>query len=176
MFTEGDTIGARTLDTIAGDRVSVPTPGRIVHLQFRRFAGCPICNLHLQQVARRNAEIEAAGIDEVVVFHSTADRLREYVRDVPFALVADPQRELYVEFGVESSFRSVLHVDAVRAAVRGIRHNFSLPGALAPKEDHLGKPADFLIEPDGTVRASKYGQHADDQWTVDEMLALARDR
>jgi hypothetical protein len=34
-------------------------------------------------------------------------------------------------------------------------------------------PADFLIAPDGGVVARKYGEHADDQWSVDEILRLA---
>ena len=33
--------------------------------------------------------------------------------------------------------------------------------------------ADFLIEPDGRVRAAKYGRHASDDWSVDELLQLA---
>jgi peroxiredoxin len=173
MYTAGDKIQARTLSTVTGERVPVPTPDQVVHLQLRRFAGCPICNLHIRELASRAGEIEAAGIDEVVVFHSAADRLREYVDDVPFALVADPERKLYKEFGVEWSVRSLLHADAARAAVRGIRQSTSLRGALAPTENHMGKPADFLIEPDGTIRACKYGLHADDQWSVDELLDLA---
>ncbi|ORB63207.1 peroxiredoxin-like family protein [Mycolicibacterium tusciae] len=173
MFTAGDKVKARTLRTVTDTHVSVPAPERLVHLQFRRFAGCPICNLHLRDVARRRDEIENAGVTEVVLFHSAADRLRQYVADVPFAMVADPERKLYKEFGVESSLRSVLHLGAVRAAVRGIRHSTSVVGALAPGEDHLGNPADFLIEPDGTIRACKYGIHADDQWSVDELLKLA---
>jgi hypothetical protein len=35
-------------------------------------------------------------------------------------------------------------------------------------------PADFLIARDGRVIASKYGNHAYDQWSVDELLELAR--
>jgi hypothetical protein len=31
-----------------------------------------------------------------------------------------------------------------------------------------------LIGPDGTIRACKYGVHADDQWSVDEVLRLAK--
>jgi hypothetical protein len=31
----------------------------------------------------------------------------------------------------------------------------------------------FLIEPGGRVIAAKYGRHAGDQWSVDEVLALA---
>ena len=173
MFRAGEKVKTRTLSTIDDTEVSVPAPGKTVHLQFRRFAGCPICNLHLRDVARRNAEIEDAGVTEVVVFHSSADRLRQYVADVPFAMVADPERKLYKEFGVEWSLRSVLNLSAVRAAVRGLRQTTSLTGALAPTENHLGKPADFLIGPDGTIRACKYGVHPDDQWSVDEMLKLA---
>ena len=90
MFTVGDKVGARTLSAITGAQVQVPTPDRIVHLQFRRFAECPICNLHVRELARRNAEIESAGITEVVVFHSSADRLREYQADLP----RNVQREL----------------------------------------------------------------------------------
>lgn len=176
MFTVGEKVRARRLSTITGTQVEVPAPGRMVHLQLRRFAGCPICNLHIREVARRHAEIESAGLTEVVVFHSAADRLRQYVDDVPFAMVADPERKLYKEFGVESSLRSVLNANAVRAAVRGLRQTTSLIGALAPREDHLGKPADFLIEPDGTIRACKYGVHPDDQWSVDEMLDLATEK
>jgi len=173
MFRVGDKVNARTLSTITGTQVSLPATDRIVHLQFRRFAGCPICNLHVREVARRNAEIADAGVSEIVVFHSAAERLREYQADLPFAVVADPERELYKEFGVESSLRSLFYLDAARAAVRGLRNTTSLAGALAPREDHLGKPADFLIGPDGTIRACKYGLHADDQWSVNEMLGLA---
>jgi peroxiredoxin len=173
MFTTGDKVKARTLSTVTGAHVRVPASDRLVHLQFRRFAGCPICNLHVREIARRHHEIENAGVSEIVLFHSAEDRLRQYVSDVPFAMVADPERKLYKEFGVESSLRSVFHLQAARAAFRGLRHTTSLMGGVAPREDHLGKPADFLIGPDGTIHACKYGVHADDQWSVDEMLRLA---
>jgi hypothetical protein len=38
----------------------------------------------------------------------------------------------------------------------------------------LGLPADFLLDPDGTVVAAHYGRHADDQWSVDELLDIHR--
>jgi hypothetical protein len=34
-------------------------------------------------------------------------------------------------------------------------------------------PADFLIGSDGRVLARKLGTHANDQWSVDEVLAHA---
>jgi peroxiredoxin len=173
VLNVGEKVGARTLTTITGEQVSIPSLDHSVHLQFRRFAGCPICSLHMREVAGRNAEINAAGVTEVVLFHSSADKLRRYQADLPFAVVADPDRKLYKEFGVESSFASVLHPRAMLAAVRGMRTQ-PLTGAMDRSEDHAGKPADFLIGSDGTVLACKYGKHPDDQWSVDELLNLAQ--
>jgi hypothetical protein len=57
--------------------------------------------------------------------------------------------------------------------MRQTRSARALVGSLGPAENHLGMPADFLIGPDGAVVARKYGGHADDQWSVDELLRLA---
>jgi peroxiredoxin len=173
----GDKVNARTLTTIEGAEVAIPATDELVHLQFRRFWGCPVCSLHMREVTRRHDEITNAGVTEVVLFHSSADALRRfYQADLPFAVVADPDRKLYDEFGVQSSIRSLLHPTPVRAAGRSLletRSAQSVAGSLAPTENHLGLPADFLIAPDGTIRACKYGEHAYDQWSVDELLRLA---
>jgi hypothetical protein len=50
----------------------------------------------------------------------------------------------------------------------------SLRGAAGRGEEHLGLPADFLIGPDGRVLAARYGKYVDDQWSVDELLDLAK--
>jgi hypothetical protein len=49
-----------------------------------------------------------------------------------------------------------------------------LPGIPPWGKGALGLPADFLIATDGRVLACQYGAHADNQWSVDELLALAR--
>ncbi|MFD0366077.1 peroxiredoxin-like family protein [Nocardia sp. GCM10030253] len=174
------TVTTRTLDTIAGATVHVPDPDHLIHLQFRRFAGCPVCNLHLRSIATRHNEILAAGIREVIVFHSSAAELRKYSGDLPFDLIADPTRILYREFGVESAPRALLDPRAWPTIARAVattlptvlRKNMPAPPSN-PEGGRLGLPGDFLIAPDGRVLASKLGQHADDQWTVDELLALA---
>ena len=171
-------VSERELISVTGARVEVPDPQRLVHLQFRRFAGCPICNLHLRSIVQRHDEITAAGIREVVFFHSPADELREYTADLPFPTIADPEKRYYREFGVESTPRAVLDPRAWSAIVRGT--TMTLLGryrAPAVKQDggHLGLPADFLVDSRGAVIAAKYGKHADDQWSVDELLACARD-
>lgn len=51
----GDVVAARELRSIHGEAVAIPDPRRLVHLQFRRFAGCPICTTHLRSVGTRHA-------------------------------------------------------------------------------------------------------------------------
>ncbi|WP_433268048.1 peroxiredoxin-like family protein [Actinosynnema sp. CS-041913] len=171
-------ITTREWETVQGGPVRVPDPEKLVHLQFRRFAGCPVCNLHLRSIVVRHHEIEARGIAEVVVFHSTAEELLPHVADLPFPVIGDPEKRLYVEFGVESSPRAVLDPRAWGSIVRGIARDLGpvLRGRRPlprPTQGRLGLPADFLIAPDGRVIAEKRGAHADDQWSVDELLAAA---
>ncbi|WP_280397075.1 peroxiredoxin-like family protein [Nocardia carnea] len=174
-----DPVPARILASLTGAAIPIPDPTLLVHLQFRRFAGCPVCHLHLRSVVTRLAEIRAAGIREVVVFHSRAEELRKYSGDLPLDVVADPARELYREFGVETGARALLDPRAWPAIARAVGTELAdRPGdrpapPARPDGGRLGLPADFLIRPDGTLLAAKYGAHADDQWPVDELLALA---
>lgn len=178
----GDTFPTLELVTTSGQRVTIPDPGGdYVHLQLRRFAGCPICNLHLHSVVARHGEIRSRGIREVVVFHSTAAELTKYESEMPFPLIADPERALYQRLGVEHGPRSLLRARAVRAMIAGQTAALVKRSAMrrplapfTPTGGLLGLPADFLIAPDGRLAALKYGEHAYDQWTVDELLEHAR--
>jgi peroxiredoxin len=180
-LTAGTVVRARQLTDVTGGAVSLPDPGALVHLQFRRFAGCPVCSLHLRSFTRRHAELDAAGLREVVVFHSPAGQLRPQVAGLPFTAIADPGKRLYAEFGVGSAARALLDPRAWPAIAAGIAaslwqlaaHRRPAP-ALIPHGGRLGLPADFLIGRDGRLLAVKYGQHADDHWQVSEVIGLAR--
>jgi peroxiredoxin len=168
----GDMAPATVLETIRGDHLAVPdSSARIVHLQFRRFAGCPVCNFHLLTFARRREDLEAAGIREVVLFHSSRDEMLKYQAQLPFDCVADPAKQHYRRFGVETSRLSVLHPRVFWSGLRWILAT----GRFYKKAENgiLGLPADFLIDPQGRIVAAKYGLHADDHWDVDELLSLA---
>src|SRR5256884_3399413 len=120
-FKPGDIVPATTLESVTGESIKFPDPNRVVHLQLRRFVDCPICNTHIAEVRRRAREIEAAGVKEVIVFHSSAKSIRSYQKDVPFELVGDPKKALYKEFGVESSL-GVLTLKSLGAATPGVAH------------------------------------------------------
>src|SRR5947209_20489436 len=154
-FKPGDIVPATTLESVTGESINLPDPNCLVHLQHRRFVDCPICNTHIAEVRRRAREIEAAGIKEVIVFHSSAKSLRSYQKDVPFVLVGDPKKALYKEFGVESSLGFISR-KSLGAAMRGIAHgHFGLRLSGGP----FGLPGGFLIAPPGRITAVEDGTH-----------------
>jgi peroxiredoxin len=159
---------------IHGGEVAIPGPGPWTHLQFRRFAGCPICNLHLQSIIARHQEISEAGIREVVVFHSPDAELLPYQGRFPFDVIGDPTKALYRKYGVESSISTFFSLNAWAASLKGILRKDKPAMIGIPNGGILGLPAEFLISSDGLVRAVHYGTHAYDQWTVDELLGLSR--
>ena len=173
VLKPGDAVPAVKVTDIHGSTVAIPNPkAKWVHLQFRRFAGCPICNLHVHEFVERNAELTAAGIQEVVIYHSPASSLLPYQGKFPFAVIADPGKKIYRQFGVGSSVFAILDVRAWPAIAKGIAASDKPKGD--PEGGVLGRPADFLIAPDGKIVASHYGRHAYDQWSVDELLRLVK--
>ncbi len=180
-YRPGDVVPGRSLTTIADEPVAVPDPERLVHLQFRRFASCPICNVHLRTFARRHDELLAAGVREVAVFHSDVAAMLPHQAELPFASIADPDYQLYDEFGVEFSLRAVLDPRAWTAPLKPAAWTVGFREARSPGgrffslrgQTVRGMPAELLIGPDGVVLASKYGRHANDQWSVDDVLELA---
>lgn len=176
----GTTAPDLALTDVTGTSVPVPHPDGLAHLQFRRFAGCPVCNLHLRGFAVRHGELRAAGVLETAVFHSPASELAPYADSLPFPLVADPGQALYRAYGVERGVRALLDPRVwptiVRAAAGSLvpllRGRERLPAAR-PLGGRYGLPADFLVSADGRILAAHYGAHAADHWSVDQVLALA---
>jgi len=170
-FKPGDMLPPTVMEAVTGEPINLPDAKRLVHLQFRRFVDCPICNTHIAEFRRRARETEAAGIKEVIVFHSSPKSIRSHQKDVPFLLVGDPKKAFYKGFGVETSL-GFLSLKALAALMRGIAHGHF--GLRFLGGGPLGLPADFLIAPSGRINAVKYGTDAYDQWSVDELLTLAK--
>lgn len=172
----GDRFPRLELAGAIGGVVAIPPAHGYVHLQLRRFAGCMVCNVHLRQVVQRLPEIQAAGVTEVIVFHSTRQEVLRHEGELPLVVVADPQRDLYRRFGVERSTMALLRAwrtlprAVAGAAVTSVRTRQLPP--LSPTGGELGRPADILIATTGRVVAVKYGTHAADQWSVDELLRI----
>ena len=117
-------------------------------------------------------DIRAAGIEPIALFHSSAEVMRPFQGDLPFALVADPERNWYRRFGVEQAASAAWHPRAIWSGLKGLMVAPSSP--FRGEGGHAGLPAEFLIDAAGRIRAVHYGAHADDQWSVETLLAVAR--
>jgi hypothetical protein len=167
----GAVISTRELVTTRSQRIQLPDPTGVVHPQFRRYPSGPFCNLHLRSIAQRHQKVVAASLREIVVFQWSPAGLLAQQGQVPFAVIADPAERPDAEFGVASSPRAVLDPRACLSGVRAVARN--RPSLPASCQQALGLPADFLVAADGHALACRYGVHADDQWSVDELLQLA---
>jgi peroxiredoxin len=134
--------------------------GKPLLLMFHRYAGCPMCNIRLHQVAERFPALHERGLEAVAFFHSPPEEIRKHAggRQYPFAIATDPNFRVYRKYGVETSwprllsapFQPAVYVDFVKALKRGFL------GGKMPRQ--LAKmPADFFIRPDGRIHAVHYG-------------------
>lgn len=155
------------LPTLSHGTLTLPN-GRLTHLQFRRFAGCPICNLHLREFARSIDRLTAAGVQLVAFVHSSAKTMQRFQGDLPFPVVPDLERTWYTRFGVERSLASWLHPVA---QWRGAKGMVLVPSkAFVGEGGHDGLPADFLLDGENRLLACRYAAHAADDWSVDDLF------
>lgn len=148
--------------------VDIPHPNRWTHIQFRRYSGCAVCNLHLHSFIARQQELKTAGIQEIVIFNSTRERILADLPNSPFHLIADPHNHLYQQFGVDKSLLAVFNPAVWFFALRGaLQFGVQLP---RDNETSFGLPADFLVDAQGKLVAAQYGKHANDQWSIDNVL------
>lgn len=172
-LSAGQQIPEFVVKTIQGIEIRIPDrTAQLTHLQFRRYAACPICNFHLHRFFRYAAKLQAARIREVIFFHSSAEEMQKFQKQLAHLAVADPGRELYSRFAVGTSLLAARHPRAIWAALKGMAL-----GKIGMKAENgaNGLPADFLINGAGKIVAVKYGRHAYDQWDVEDVLAIANE-
>src|SRR5215471_7331638 len=103
QLTSGQIAPQVTAADLAQHQIQIPdSTERVTHLQFRRFAGCPVCNVHLQTFVKRYNELEQSGVREVAAFHSPREKFQPYQKHYPFEVICDPKKDLYRKFGVRS--------------------------------------------------------------------------
>ena len=169
-LTAGTQLKPHEWHDIQGKCITFPQQGYWTHIQFRRYSGCAVCNLHLHSFLSRQKELIAHRIQEIVVFNSTPERIKADLPQCPLAIVSDVNKHLYAEIGVGTTVMAVLNPAVWLPAMRGAaQFGVQLP---RDEETSLGLPADFLIDDEGKIVAVYYGKHAYDQWSVDQLLDL----
>lgn len=152
--------------------------GEWLLLSFYRNAACAICNVRVHSLIGKYAAYRQKGLHMLAIFESPEANLRQYVgkQDAPFPIVGDPQARLYDLYGVETSVDKV-NTSMSHAVTQQRVQEASVVGFQLTKEDGSNfyrLPADFLIDPDGIIRAAFYsqvvGEHLDFT-VIDALLA-----
>jgi peroxiredoxin len=145
-----------SLEDLGGRTVTIGVPtGRRALVAFLRNARCAVCNLWVHTTAARAAKWAEDGLDVVVVFESSASRLRAQFegRVPPFAVLADPDGAAHDAWGSRSDaahVREIVRTGAGDAALA----RAGAAGFLPIHEEDANffrLPAEVLVERDGRV-------------------------
>lgn len=166
----GDRAPAVVLEALDGSRLDCSQPKGPAVVSFARYAGCPVCQVHVGRIAAAMPEFRSRSCQVWMVFQSTLERLQAAIAEWQpgFEAVADPTAGLYEAFGVATSVGGYLHpkslVALVRATVAGKRH-----GRFEGREMQM--PADFVLDARGGIRLAHYGGDVGDDAPVGALLA-----
>ncbi len=148
--------------------------GKKVLVKFHRFSGCPVARRQIHDLIDDQEALNAAGIETIVVLHSSQEKMRPNFDEVPgLHLIADPKKALYRAYQTEFSWRRLLLSAAswretFASFARGYLPQFNrFQGGI------IGIPSDFLLDEHGTIIATHYGQHVGDSWTAADALQAA---
>ncbi len=140
-------------------------------LVFLRHFGCIFCREHAAQLASAKAEFEKRGVQIVFVGMGNPEEAREFRadRDLPFEILADPDRVAYRAFGLPEGRISQLAGPAVvGASVRAMKHGASVGKAVGNRRQ---LPGTYIIDQDGRFLFSKPAAHAGDVAEIETLLA-----
>ena len=146
--------------------------GRKLMLSFYRYASCPLCNLRVHQLIERYAEFQSNGLELLAFFQSPKASILKYVgrRDAPFPIVADPDRTVYRQYSVESSWVGFLMAGITKLPhLRKAMSKGYLPGKIEGQTALV--PADFLIGPDLKIAVAFYGHDIGDHMPTERIDA-----
>lgn len=151
------------LTDITGIQVNLDEyKGQKILVSFQRFAGCPFCNLRLHQMITRFPQWQE-DLAVLVIFDSTLENLQQHANEhkPPFPVLADEKNTAYQDYGVEYSWLGVLKGSICRfpTMIKALAKGY-VPKSLSGKKDTM--PASFLIDEDGIIQVSYYGQDEGD--------------
>lgn len=143
-------------------------------LVFLRYYGCTLCQYDIQQLAEHHAELTAHGGQLLVVLQSDPAGLAEQLGEegLPFAIVCDPQQQLYKQFAIPAAADMAELVGGdhtrekiARAKAAGFSH-----GAYEGEEMQL--PAVFVMDSERTLTYAHYGKDISDIPSPEQLAEL----
>lgn len=143
--------------------------GQKVYLAFERNAGCPVCNLRMNELLKQADVFASAGVKMIFVYESPVDTMKEYLGDntYPFHFVADPKNTLYNLYGVERSLLKVLQ-SLFHGLMAKVKEGTKLFRKPMKQDGHMDRiPAEFIIDETGKIKLAHYGRFVGDHLSLE---------
>lgn len=146
--------------------------GKKVFLVFMRFAGCPVCNLHVNQLLKNADRFKKKNINVVIVYESSKSIMLDYLQGekYPFTFIADPENTLYKLYSVEKSLVKLLSslfkgmMAKVIAGKKLYKKKITDDGKVTRME------AEFLIDETGKISIAHYAEFLGDNVQLNDLL------
>ena len=155
---KGETAAAFELDNVRGGKLSLSealSDGPVV-LSFYRGSWCPFCNLELNALQQRLADIEACGARLIAVSPELPDASLSHAEklELGFDVLSDPGNLVAERYGLVMTVHETL-----RPLYR--QWGIDLPAANGDESFQLPVPATFVIDCSAIICAS----HVDKDYT-----------
>lgn len=145
-----------------GDSAPRAKAGQKTWLIFYRYAGCPLCLLHLSEISARAAWLAQVGVRVVLVFESKENKfatVHAIADGTGFEFISDPEGEIYKTVFARKSWLGMFRVEVAWTIAKALRRGIS-QGSISGPLSRL--PTHFLIGENGKIADAFYGKHAAD--------------
>jgi thioredoxin-dependent peroxiredoxin len=149
---------------------------RKLWIAFYRYAGCPICASHFDEVLGMMEKLNKFGVTFIAVFDSKTadipDRFKEKNSE-QCLIVGNDSLGVYEIFGVEKSWLGLMSVGTLKARVEAGKKGYSegtIDGSLRRM------PAHILANEAGEVIVAKYARNAGDHVAWPDVWKFAQAR
>ncbi len=162
-----------TATDVLGNRIQLKNySNQAVFLSFLRNVDCIFCNWQIRKLIQFESQFRAQNVKVILFMQSKDEYVRELVEsytDFPFTVIADYDKSIYREYGIESSWMDYFKV-------LGLMHRLLAPMKAGIKvklfqrgEQHL-MPAEFLLDEGLKIVKVKYGKHVADHFELESLL------
>ena len=171
----GDKLDDIKLPSVDGSSFSLHSlKGKKVLLTFYRFARCPMCNLRINEIIKRYAEL-GNDFAMVGIFDSKISNLQKAMsrHDLSFTILADENYEYFEKYEVKTSWWGVIKASFTR--FNRFNKALFIKGYVPfPIKGHFNTlPVDILIDEKGVVSDVKYGEDIGDHFSFEKIKSFS---
>ena len=164
-----------TAKDLDGNEISLSKlRGKPVWLAFFRYAACPLCAYRIHELlAQWEQRFAPHNFALLTVWQSKPEKLEEVRErhDPKFTLIPDPEMNVYAAYRVEKGLSKMMGMGDILDGVKGAR-KMGLKMVRAWEGPATRAPADFLIDPDGVLRVTHYGENVNHMIPLEDASAF----